>query len=846
MRRGASGEPVSPIRRCRLPDPPKSHTVYQDPVQRLFAFAWLQEQTVRRQAEEEQHKEAEGLSAVIAAQHCVATADLNLEEALEFIALQAASITGAGGAAIALRQGREVVCRARAGLLAPDMGAQLDPESGISGECLRTGEVLACEDTEVDARVNLWACRRLGVRSILAVPLKRQDEVLGIMEVFSGWAGVFTERDVRTLKLLAGLVVEALWREGLQASAVPAEGSPVETAPQPELAAPVPPAPWVSLAEVVAQGASESEITAALPSAATVPQPELQPEHWVAEEMSPPVVAPLATAPATPAAPVAEIPAQDAEPVSAAGMSGWEAIAEPAALAPHSQAQPPPAAVSETTAIPAKPVPAVEPAAVTAGLPAPGFEMVGSAEPFRIPSLLIAVLMALVVVGGAGVSLWRAPQLRSRLVTLIRQQPRPAAPAEQPSVSQPSTPAIPGEQPPVSAVPQAPVPGPGQVLSVQYWSKPDSTSVAIFLDAPVAYEAGALSHPERIYFDLKDTKLAPELRGKSRDGKIIEVNDALVRQIRVGPREPGMARVVIDLKASCQYSAVLSPTEPYRLMIAIRGPNSGAQPATPQAAPAEAPAKPSASLAAPVAPERRLAEARGLKIVIDPGHGGSETGAIGRSGLKEKDLVLGVAKRLGELLTDRLGAEVTYTRTDDRAVSLETRAEIANRAHADLFVSVHANSSDDPSARGVETYYTDSSATSEDDDNAVREDAGGSRAGGTLARIAAKQTEKQRVEESRKLATDVQQALYGALSAGKHTLRNRGVKKASFTVLLDTGMPSILAEIAFVTSPTDERKLKTAESQETVAQALYRGISRYISSTKRGKVLASLGSAGSK
>jgi N-acetylmuramoyl-L-alanine amidase len=221
------------------------------------------------------------------------------------------------------------------------------------------------------------------------------------------------------------------------------------------------------------------------------------------------------------------------------------------------------------------------------------------------------------------------------------------------------------------------------------------------------------------------------------------------------------------------------------------------------------------------------------KIVIDPGHGGTEDGAIGHGGLKEKDLVLAIAKALGDRLVNHLGAEVIYTRTSDLTVPLDARASIANQAGADLFISIHANSSDDPGARGVETYYMSNTPSPVAVSLSGRDLAAKT---GTMRTV----SEARKLDESHKLATEVQHAMYHA-SGGDKGVLNRGVKQAPFIVLLDAEMPSILAEVAFVTSPADEHKLSTTEGQDAIADALYRGIARYVASSHHGKVVASLG-----
>ena len=228
--------------------------------------------------------------------------------------------------------------------------------------------------------------------------------------------------------------------------------------------------------------------------------------------------------------------------------------------------------------------------------------------------------------------------------------------------------------------------------------------------------------------------------------------------------------------------------------------------------------------------DRSLTRVLGLKIgkiVIDPGHGGHDTGTIGPNGLLEKDVVLDVAKRLGRLLESRLGAEVIYTRRDDTFIPLETRTAIANRERADLFISIHANSSRDSDARGVETYYLNFTSSPEALEVAARENAVSQKSIYELQDLVKKIALKEKIEESREFAGDVQESLYGGLAQNNAHLRNRGVKKAPFIVLIGANMPSILAEISFVSNPTDERKLETSEHRQRIAESLYRGVSKY-------------------
>ncbi|HEY5030100.1 MAG TPA: N-acetylmuramoyl-L-alanine amidase, partial [Candidatus Angelobacter sp.] len=237
--------------------------------------------------------------------------------------------------------------------------------------------------------------------------------------------------------------------------------------------------------------------------------------------------------------------------------------------------------------------------------------------------------------------------------------------------------------------------------------------------------------------------------------------------------------------------------------------------------------------------ERSLIRALGLKIgkiVVDAGHGGHDTGTIGPNGLEEKDLVLDVALKLGKLLEDKLGAEVVYTRDDDTFIPLETRTAIANKEQADLFISIHANSSDDPTARGVETYYLNFTSRTDALEVAARENAVSEQSIHELQDLVKKIALKEKIGESREFASDVQRSLYAGLSAKSPSLRNRGVKKAPFVVLIGANMPSILAEISFVSNPDDAKKLKTNDYRQRIADSLYKGVFKYVNSLSGIKV----------
>ncbi len=440
--------------------------------------------------------------------------------------------------------------------------------------------------------------------------------------------------------------------------------------------------------------------------------------------------------------------------------------------------------------------------------------------------------------------------------------------------------------------------GMAAVTGIRHWSTPTYTRVAIDLGDEVQYQAARVPHPDRIFFDLHGTRLAPDLANKSFD----VVDDGFLRRIRIAQYTADSTRVVLDVNDVTEYSAFLLPN-PYRLIIDIHGaakPTQGREAtpsatrpdtAVPSTVPVRTPTttrdvtalsqqpgkvdattvptsqpiavvadkspdadqeKPSTSkrlkranrdaaastadvgahrAAAPTAAgDRSLMRALGLKIgriVIDPGHGGHDSGTLGAGGIMEKDVVLDVALRLGKLLHDHLGAEIVYTRSDDTFIPLETRTAIANQAQADLFLSIHANSSPDETARGVETYYLNFTSQPDALDVAARENAVSDQSVHELASMVKKITLKDKIEESREFAQDVEQTLYDGLQKGNPGLKNRGVKKAPFVVLIGANMPSILTEISFVTNPQDARALRTGDYRERVAESIYRGVAHY-------------------
>jgi len=401
-----------------------------------------------------------------------------------------------------------------------------------------------------------------------------------------------------------------------------------------------------------------------------------------------------------------------------------------------------------------------------------------------------------------------------------------------------------------------------EVTAVRFWTFAEVTRIAIETNGEFRFRSDRLDNPDRLFFDLLATKPRMGVKGV----QTTAVGDKLLKRIRVAETQPGMTRVVLDLESPVEYKAS-QLSNPDRLMIELRAaapaaldPLQTPQTQTPQLQTPE-PAHVSGVLEKPAISEkpippppppalaakrnssgnRTLIRALGLKVgrvVIDPGHGGHDKGSIGPGGLLEKELVLDVAQRLGKLIEDRLGSEVIYTRDDDKFIPLESRTEMANENKADLFLSIHANSSPFPAVSGIETYYLNFSSTREAMDLASRENAGAQKSIHELGEIIEKITKHDKAEESREFAGKMQTALYSAAVRSNAAARNRGVKKAPFVVLIGASMPSILVEIGFVSNSREETLLKRPDHRQKLAEALYNGLSRYAETLSHFQVAA--------
>jgi N-acetylmuramoyl-L-alanine amidase/type II secretory pathway predicted ATPase ExeA len=365
------------------------------------------------------------------------------------------------------------------------------------------------------------------------------------------------------------------------------------------------------------------------------------------------------------------------------------------------------------------------------------------------------------------------------------------------------------------------------ITSIQASTADGEARVVVVLNDVLQYHSARIASPDRIYFDLYKTQLSSAVAQKT-----VPTEDGLLKWVRTAQNTDDTVRLVLDADGARDYSAQLL-SNPYRLVIDVYS-QSNHDPKheiSTDGGDEITTLRPETS-----APQQRTSLTRelGLKmnrIAIDPGHGGYDTGTMGPRGLLEKNLCLDVALRLGQLIEKNMpGAEVVYTRKDDRHIPLEERAAIANAANADLFISIHANSSDLREARGVETYYLNLAASPESTELIKRENALAQASVHDLPELIKKITRNERMAESKQLAVNIQSALSQGLQLVNSHEANRGVKQAPFVVLTGANMPAVLSEISFVSNPSDESLLLESGQRQRVAEGLYRGIAAYFDS----------------
>ena len=708
---------------------------------------------------------------------------------------------------------------ASAGPLAAKHNHRFDGESELLQECLKTGRSLRVDDCQNDDCKNDRRLELDSARSTVLVPLGGGHHPLGVLQLFSKTPCAFTERDIRCLDLFAGLLLSALkpedqdrrvhWLSEITEDVlrtIPAtlNKATVETG---------------SASSPAAQKRTDSSATTPVPANAIDSSDRASADPEFADLASEDVSFDqqsfkiLQTIPAEPRPNfgLSFLRRTSAADPSRPGLSVVISLVAVAALfaaatwwgmEPHGKTAPPKAATTNPRNLPS----AVTRAASGANVPFPA----GS----------------------------------DNLMTL----------------SKPGS-----DTTPLAAVAEDKLTALPRVTDVRHWSSPIGSTVVIDMEDQVPYEVHRLISPERIYFDLHDTVLGPEL-----DGRTIDIDDPSLTRVRVAQPVAGVTRIVLDTRGGSNFSVSME-SNPYRLVIELRGSErtlaadkttsnqaGSNQAGSNQASSNQGNSNQTASLArmpdtvtaltakpsdealpAQALPVKTIptkafpAKTGKFRIVLDPGHGGWDLGTVGRQGLLEKDLVLDVTQRLGKLLQTRLGSEVMFTRTDDTYLPLEQRADFANHSQADLFVSVHANYSTSAAARGVETYYTN--LFSAPGAREVERHDDGTFTNLTTVALSVEGLHE-KIEESRRLAASIQHSLYSTLAANNPNIRDRGIKDSAFVVLTGTTMPAILTEISFVSSPADERSLQSAAYRQQIAEALYQGIAHYQESSPHAKV----------
>ena len=391
------------------------------------------------------------------------------------------------------------------------------------------------------------------------------------------------------------------------------------------------------------------------------------------------------------------------------------------------------------------------------------------------------------------------------------------------------------------------------ILPVKYWSSNDYTRIVISASDQVHYASSLLEKdgdkPRRIYIDLAHSHISPAFRAP------VPIEDGLLKQVRTGQFDNSTVRVVLDIESISDYK-IFSLNDPFRVIIDVRGEKNDTTGSTPVVAQVPEPSKSSPAIGetevsetyitlkdnkkikptaqrTPPEPKQAqisLAQQLGLgirKIVLDPGHGGKDPGAMG-FGLKEKDIVLQVAKKLGRVLTEVYKYDVQFTRDTDVFLPLEERTALANTAGADLFVSVHVNAHPDKSARGVETFYLNLATNAEAMRVAARENATTTHNISDMQNILSDLMQNSKITESSRLAEFVQANMVSGLEQKQYSVKDLGVKQAPFYVLIGAEMPAILAEISFITNPGEAQLLKNEEYLEEIARQIATGVAAYV------------------
>ncbi|MDP1759793.1 MAG: N-acetylmuramoyl-L-alanine amidase [Thermodesulfovibrionales bacterium] len=356
---------------------------------------------------------------------------------------------------------------------------------------------------------------------------------------------------------------------------------------------------------------------------------------------------------------------------------------------------------------------------------------------------------------------------------------------------------------------------PVDVKDIRQWSSKGYTRVAVDLSAPVEFSNKRISNPDRLYFDLKNTKISKEIN------TMLPVGDGILKTVRAAQFNQDTVRVVLDLEEIRDFKAFILE-EPAKLIIDVYGKK-------------------------PVKNNNDVLSQK--TIVIDAGHGGHDPGAVGPTGLYEKDVVLDIALKLRDSLSKNNNLKIYLTREKDVFIPLVERTAFANSKHADLFISIHTNASPNRSARGIETYLLNWT----NDDEAIRVAA-------RENQISLKQMKEQmnkykksyvdvmlnslerdlKRDKSLNLAGNIQKSVISVLSKKYDDIHDRHIKNALFYVLMGAEMPSVLAEVSFISNPVEEKLLSKEAYRDYIAKAMADGVNTYAAAMPSEQKVAGL------
>ncbi|MBI5585608.1 MAG: N-acetylmuramoyl-L-alanine amidase [Deltaproteobacteria bacterium] len=421
--------------------------------------------------------------------------------------------------------------------------------------------------------------------------------------------------------------------------------------------------------------------------------------------------------------------------------------------------------------------------------------------------------------------------MRKKTEELLAQEPKESRPQE------PAAPVLPTEVKNDTPAPEDVKGGPPAagdpkplplVTGLRHWTTPDYTRIVVDVGEKISFKQRLLKKdptiekPQRLYLDLYPARLGKGVKDP------ITIEDGLLRSARAGQYDLSTVRIVLDIESIKGYK-VFSLENPFRIIVDVTGKEK--EKGKEEKGVAAVPEPPARDLKLSLAQQLGL----GIKrVVIDAGHGGKDKGAIGEGALYEKDLTLLLARKLAQRVRQELKVQTVLTRDSDRFLPLEERTAIANTKQADLFISIHINASPNPLAQGFETYFLNLASDEESIRVAARENATSTKRMGDLQKILKDLMLNTKIDESSRLAHQVQNHLVETVNGKFGPVKNLGVKQAPFYVLIGAQMPSILVETSFISNAQERERLLQEEYQDHIVDGICKGIERYVRETKLG------------